>query len=48
MVPGYQNRLEPFSSGVADDRSHSKDEDSMETKISNSDHDRVSARKNLA
>ena len=35
-------------SGVDDDRSRSKDEDSVETKISNSDDDRVGARKDLA
>ena len=38
----------PFSSGVDDDRSRSEDEDSVETKISNSDDDRVGARKDLA
>ena len=56
MVPECRNRPEPvvnnqqypFSSGVDDDRSRSKDEDSVETKISNSDDDRVGARKDLA
>ena len=56
MVPEGRNRPEPvvnnqkypFSSGVDDDRSRSKDEDSVETKISNSDDDRVGARKDLA
>ena len=56
MVPECRNRLEPvvnnqqypFSSGVDDDRSRSKGEDSVETKISNSDDDRVGARKDLA
>ena len=56
MVPECRNRLEPvvnnqqhpFSSGVDDDRSRSKIEDSVATKISNSDDDRVGARKDLA
>ena len=55
MVPECRNRLEPvvnnqqypFSSGVDDDRSRSKNVDSVETKISNSDDDRVGARKDL-
>ena len=35
-------------SGVDDDRSRSKDEDSVDAKISDSDEDRVDARKDLA
>ena len=43
--PVVNNQQYPFSAGVDNDRSRSENEDSVETKISNSDDDRIGARK---